>query len=486
MLLRSLAASLASGLVALSSIAVAQVTSAGDAGATDQVQATPPAPDLPAGEGTVVPLLVPTPRAQPVPDPYGDVDFSVLHTDRFSLDIGGMGQVLGLGQIVQDPSTPHDRVYLFLPKATLRADGSFDRYSFNLQIALGGEDSVSATSGIDFGLLDLAFNIPFTADGTTYLKIGQFLVPYGREQLTDPGFQDFADTSMENIGFVVGRDVGLALVSKPGPLTLIGGVFTGGGRDVPPDHYLPERFGIPELVARIGIGDLDKDPFYLRQSDPHPDEFRYQLSVSGLFTQDSTVGHSTLLNVKSVDKSILIDSDWNPYINEGGVGHFSQGDWYQAGADAAVRSPLGGSLSFEGEAQVDLAGYSNGYGSVTIEGARAQIALTYDVVEIGLRYDVLRPSDQFAYLGSKITGGQPIQEITPGATYYILGNQLKVVADVPLLINAPVFTEPGVGQYVGTELQDQATVLAPKPVGPGGSVIRQFVPQARLMLQGQF
>ncbi len=475
MLLRSFAASLAGCLAALSSTAVAQVTSGSDAGAMDQVPAT---------EGTVVSLLVPAARAQPVPDPYGDVDFSILHGDRYSLDIGGIGQVLGLGQIVDDPSTPHDRVYLFLPKARLRVDGSFDRYSFNLQIAMGGEDSVNGTSGIDFGLLDLAFNIPFTADGTTYLKVGQFLVPYGREQLTDPGFQDFADTSMENIGFVVGRDVGLALVSKPGPLTLIGGVFTGGGRDVPPDHYLPERFGIPELVARVGIGDLDKDPFYLRQSDPHPDQFRYQLSVSGLFTQDSTIGHSTLLNVKSVDKSILIDSDWNPFIAKGGVGHFSQGDWYQAGADAAVRSPLGGSWSFEGEAQVDMAGYSNGYGSVTIEGARAQIALTYDVLEIGLRYDVLFPSDQFAYSnGTKITGGQPIQEVTPGATYYILGNQLKVVADLPLLINAPVFTEPHVGQYVGTELQDQATVLA---TATGGSVVRQFVPQARLLLQGQF
>jgi hypothetical protein len=236
-------------------------------------------------------------------------------------------------------------------------------------------------------------------------------------------------------------------------------------------------------VARVGIGDLDKDPFYLRQSDPHPDQFRYQLSVSGLFTQDSTIGHSTLLNVKSVDKSILIDSDWNPFIAKGGVGRFSQGDWYQVGADAAVRSPLGGSWSFEGEAQVDKAGYSNGYGSVTIEGARAQIALTYDVIQVGLRYDVLFPSDQFANSGVKITGGQPIQEITPGVTYYILGNQLKVVADAPLLLNVPVFTEPHVGQYVGTELQDQATVLA---AATGGSVVREFVPQARLMLQGQF
>jgi hypothetical protein len=348
---------------------------------------------------------------------------------------------------------------------------------------MGGEDSVNATSGIDFGLLDLAFNIPLTSDGKTYLRVGQFLVPYGREQLTDPGFQDFGDVSMEEIGFIVGRDVGLAVVSKPGPFTLIGGVFTGGGRDVPPDHYLPERFGIPEFVARAGIGDLDDDPFYLRASNPHPDRTRYQISVSGLYTRDSTVGHSTILNVKSVDKSILIDSNWNPFIAKGGVGNFSQGDYWQAGADAAIRSPLGALWSIEGEAQFDYAGYSNGYGTIMIEGARVQASLTYDCIAFGLRYDVLLPSSQFANSGIPITGTDPIQEITPGFTYYILGNQLKAILDLPLLINTPVFTEPKVGQYVGTELQDQATVLA---AATGGSVGRQVVPQGRIMLQGQF
>ena len=320
MSLRHLTLCLAAPLALLSGSALAQEAS--DAGAETQV----------AAPETAAPTSVP-----PVPDPYGDVDFHILHTDKYMLDIGGMGQLLGLGQVVDDPYTPNTRVYLFLPKATLRFDGSYSRFSFNLQVAMGGEDSVSGTSGIDFGLLDLAFNVPLTSDGRTYLKVGQFLVPYGREQLTDPGFEDFGDVSLEEIGFIVGRDVGLALVSKPGPFTIIGGVFTGGGRDVPPDHYLAPASGIPELVARAGIGDLDDDPFYLRASNPHPDRLRYELSLSGLYTRDSTVGHSTILNVKSVDKSILIDSNWNPFIAKGGVGNFSQGDYWQAGADAAVR-----------------------------------------------------------------------------------------------------------------------------------------------------
>jgi hypothetical protein len=489
------AGSLGAFLVVLGATAQAQMAPDADggfdadAGSPAMAQAVPDAPPVAAvgaddaGLPESPPASPPTVRRQSVPDPYGDVDINLVHTDKLVLDIGGMGQLLGLGQIVDDPTTAHDRLYLFMPHARLRLDGSYDRYSFNFQIALGGEDSVNATSGIDFSLLDMAFNVSLTNDGRTYLKIGQFLVPYGREQLTDPGFTDFADTSMEQLGFVVGRDVGIAIVSKPGPMTLIGGVFTGGGRDVPPDHYLPLRFGIPELVARIGIGDLDKDPFYLRSSDLHPDRTRYQISLSGLYTRDSTVGHSTILNVKSVDKSILLDSDWNPFIAAGGVGGFSQGDWYQAGADAALHAPLGGSWAFAGEAQFDYAGYSNGYGTITIWGARAQAGFLCDPWELELRYDVLAPSDQFAYTGVEITGSQPIQEVTPGVSYYIWGQRLKVILDFPILINVPVFTEPNVGQYVGTELQDESTVLLAKT---GGSVGRQNVPQARLMFQAQF
>ena len=227
---------------------------------------------------------------------------------------------------------------------------------------MGGEDSVNATSGIDFGLLDLAFNIPLTTTaGPTSRSASSWCPTAASSSPTRAsGLRRHLDGAARLRGGARRRPRHRL---QARPVTLIGGVFTGGGRDVPPDHYLPQRFGIPELVARIGIGDLDEDPFYLRQSDLHPDRTRYQVSVSGLYTRDSTVGHSTILNVKSVDKSILIDSDWNPYIAAGGVGHFSQGDWYQAGADAAVRSPLGGNWAFAGEAQFDYAGYSNGYGS---------------------------------------------------------------------------------------------------------------------------
>ncbi|HUB08477.1 MAG TPA: porin [Myxococcales bacterium] len=434
--------------------------------------------------GLALALFGATARADgtPVPDPYSDVDFNVLKADKYSLDIGAMAQALGLAQYVNEPIRADGRMYLFLPQARLRMDGNYDRYSFNFQLAMGGAD-LTTSSGVAIGLLDMAANIPLDSKATTYLKVGQFLVPYGREQLTDPGFSDFADVSMNNIGFVVGRDVGLAIVSHPGPVSIVGGVFTGGGRDVPPDHYLPQTLGIPELVLRVGVGNMDDNPFYLRESQPMNEGTKYEISVNALYTRDSTLGHSTILNVKQVDKSIVIDSDWNPFIAAGGVGNFSQGDYYQVGGDAAVRTALGNDWAFEAEGQLDFAGYSNGYGDLSIWGLRLQTAVLHDPFVVALKYDVLGPSIDFAYTGQTITGTAPIHEIVPSFTWRVMGDRLKAIVDFPILINTPVFEEPGVGDYVGTELQDQSTVLAAKT---GGSVSRQNVPQARLMLQAQF
>jgi len=276
-------------------------------------------------------------------------------------------------------------------------------------------------------------------------------------------------------------------VSHPGLFTLIGGVFTGGGRDVPPDHYLPEKLGIPLFAARAGIGDLDEDPFYLTQ-DVHG--FKGEIDrrrtgavfVNALYTKDTLIGHSTVLNVKLADKSLLLDGDWNPYI---GKAPFSQGTWWQAGADAAGRLPLR-AVELSGEAAFDFGKYSNSYGAVQMWGVRAQGAVSYRSFELALRYAMLVPDSNFSYMTVPLTGSEPIQEITPSATWFVRGQRLKLVADLPIIINDPVFTEANVGSYAATDLPDQATVLATAGVPTGNTVTRQNVYEARLMVQAQF
>jgi hypothetical protein len=69
---------------------------------------------------------------------------------------------------------------------------------------------------------------------------------------------------------------------------------------------------------------------------------------------------------------------------------------------------------------------------------------------------------------------------------FIRGQRLKLLADLPIIINDPVFTEANVGSYAATDLPDQATVLATAGVPNGNTVARQNVFEARLMMQAQF
>jgi hypothetical protein len=430
------------------------------------------------------------------PRAFGEI--AAVRTDNAELDFGGMVQLLGFAQHLDDPYKNDDRAYLFMNRARLRVSGRYDEVAFHLEMGLGGEDAVVATTGVSLSLLDFAFDIPLSLSGsrTTYLRVGQFKVPYGREQLTYEGNFQFADRSINNLGFIVGRDVGAAVVSHPGLLTLIGGLFTGGGRDVPGNHYLPEKLGIPLLVARAGFGNLDGDPFYLEQDNRQMDgpidrRRKGAVFVNALYTKDTQIGHSTVLNVKLADKSLLLDSDWNPYI---GKTPFELGTWWQAGADAAGRLPLG-AVDLSGETAFDFGKYSNSYGSVQMWGIRAQGGIGYRSFEVALRYAFLVPDSNFSYLGAvPLTGSEPIQEITTSATWFIKGQRLKVLADLPIILHDPVFTEAGVGSYAATDLPDQATVLATSTttagvttVTPtGNTVARQNVIEARLMLQAQF
>jgi hypothetical protein len=419
--------------------------------------------------------------------PRASAEIAVVTTDNAEIDFGGMVQLLGFAQHLDDPYKNDDRAYLFMNRARLRLSGHYDDVSFYTEMGLGGEDAVVATTGVSLSLLDFVFNIPLAGSKTTYLKVGQFKVPYGREQLTYEGNFQFADRSINNLGFVVGRDVGAAVVSHPGPFTLIGGLFTGGGRDVPPDHYLPEKLGIPLFAARAGVGNLEEDPFYLAQDGyrlggPIVRKAEGAVFVNALYTKDTLIGHSTVLNVKLADKSLLLDGNWNPYIGEA---PFSQGTWWQAGADAAGRVPVR-AIELSGEAAFDFGKYSNGYGAVRMWGVRAQGGVSYRSFELAVRGAILVPDSNFSYMTVELTGSQPIEEITTSATWFIRGQRFKLVADLPIILHDPVFTEANVGSYAATDLPDQATVLATAGVPNANTVARQNVFEARLMLQAQF
>ncbi len=406
-------------------------------------------------------------------------DIVVAQTDDAHLSIGGLAQLTGIAEYVDDTQRDNDkaRAYIFMGTARLRISGDYKNFGFYTELALGGEAAVNATTGVSLDLLDLYFTVPLTSRGNTRLQIGQFKVPYGREWLTYEGNLNFSERSLDTLGFQVGRDVGIALVSEPKPFTAILGVFTGGGRDVPAAHELPERLGFPLVVARLGVGNMDEKPFFLEQSEFHPESTKMAFSIGGLFTKDSLIGHSTVLNVKLADKGLLTDSNWNPYIAQAPL---RQGYLWQAEADAVLRKPLG-PLTLNAEVQADYGGYSNAYGHVQMFGGRAQAGLAWQPFTATVRYSFLVPDSKFAANGVSLTNGRVINEITPSLAYDFY-KHLRLVLEVPVLVQIPVFTEKGVGAYVASDLPDETSVVGVK----GGTVASSIVAGARLMFQGQF
>src|SRR5947207_6775343 len=134
-------------------------------------------------------------------------DAPVIKTDDAQLNLGGMTQALGLGQTLNDPYRNDARMFLFLKEARVRANGNYQGFTFNAEATLGGEEAVVGSTGVSLSLLDLSVNLPMRFWNKSYIKVGQFLVPYGRERLTCEGNAQFIERSTQDMGFRIGRDV---------------------------------------------------------------------------------------------------------------------------------------------------------------------------------------------------------------------------------------------------------------------------------------
>ncbi len=414
----------------------------------------------------------------------------VYKNDDVDLTIGGRIQVAGYGEIVADPVRPNQRVYLFMKQARLNVHGHVKGVKYNTEWVGAAEDLNGSNNGLT--LLDYSFDLPVPKLGTSFFRVGQFKVPYGREMINDEAQFQFVDNSIAYKGFNLGRDVGMALHTYRGKFAAVGGVFTGGSRDVPL-RFLPENLGVPMLVGRIGYNDgLDKDVFTVAQNDLESKRTTKSSYLNAMFMRDTEVGHSTVLGSRTTERSLLNNLNWNPYITRGAPvagspatsSRIDRVDFWQLGWDGAARGRFASGLGWTTEAQADYGNVSNDNGKINLVGGRVQGGLQKGKWEMSLRYAILIPDDEFATTsGVRFTGSKPIHEAAPALTYYMRGHDIKIVADAPVLINVPVFTEKNVGSYVALEQPDQSSVVA---TAAKGNFNRQTVPQARLMIQLAF
>ncbi len=458
-----------------------------------------------------------------------DPGVSVVNNDKLQLNIYGRGQMMGTVENVPDTRASHNRVYLFLNEARVGFKGGYDDlFKYELQLDFGGE-SING-SNTDMSLMDAYADIPVKPLGeNTVVKIGQMRVPYSREALTDTGYMEFTNRSVANMAAFQGRDYGLAIMGTKGNLTGTIGTFTGGGRNVP-QRYLPENIGVPYMVARVGYNDgADDDIYHVMGIDRDLKRDTKAFYINAIYMQDTRIGHSTALGVHTIDDNVLIDSNFNPYLKQGdataGTGTLcsavtcERGNLFFIGTDGVIRHRIDESHSLQLEYEGNWGGYQNRFGVLHVASGRAQGEYTSGAFEIGLRYGILSMDDKAGFTAngnaaapfnntsfSRLIGGaagakgayqynanmgQAIHEITPSITWHIRGHNMKVVASLPIFLDAPLWIDNADGAYVFTDptpsgaatlYTAQDSVLAT----PGNNTVRRTIPEGRMMFQFMF
>jgi hypothetical protein len=450
-----------------------------------------------------------------------DRGVTIFKGDKVAMDLWGRGQMEGVGEIVADPYADNLRIYEFLREARLGLNGTYeDLFNYQVELGFGGENQNSLQSMAGgYDLMDFVADVPVKPLGeNTIVKLGQFRVPYGREALGDEGYQDFADRSIANLATNHGRDYGLAIMSTVGNWTGTVGTFPDGGRDIA-QRYLPETFGFPEIVVRAGYNDgVDADIYHVMGTDLKLNRDTKAFFINGLFERDTRIGHSTALLSHSVDGNLLTNSNYNPYmnranipVNTGTTGICSgvscqRGTLFNIGGDAVYRHPMGNGQAVEVEAQVDYGGYQNRFGQLHIASGRVQGDYQVGKWEIGARYAQLLMDSHSGFTstsggaavgGVQVPGsapalyqytipgaGRPIHEIDPSITYHFRNHTMKLVADAPIYINAPLGIDHLDGAYMfgdptGTT---QTSILTTA----GNSIVRRTNVSGRMIFQFQF
>lgn len=400
----------------------------------------------------------------------------IIKTENSNFNLGGRFQLYGVGQRVNDPVKPNERAFLFLKQARIMTYGEFEEYKYYAEWAMGGEEAVKNLNS-SMSLLDFRADIPVM--NSVYLRAGQFKAPFGRESLTDDGSQNFTERSINNLSAMLGRDVGMAVVLEQKGYMGTFGIFTGGGRDNP-ERYLPEELGVPLIAARFGYDSEGNDPYNYKNNQvatKSPDAFAAFLNLA--YMEDTRVGHSSVLNVKASDRSLLLNPNWNPYIAQT---PYSRSHVLQGSIDVQKTFTMG-SLPSSAELELTHGEFANDFGTLQVNGARVSGVAAYgNDFELGLRYAAVYPTNDFKNGGRQITGSDPFQEITASINYFHRRFS-RFTFEAVFHLNTPVIIEPGVGSYVLVEQPDQASLVkAPT----NGYVERQFVPAGKFMYQLTF
>lgn len=150
---------------------------------------------------------------------------TTIETKSFKLDLSNRVQI----RYTQEMPEVGDDVGSFRIR---RAKTKFEGWAYDKNLTYELQLNWPDTSN---PLEDAAINYDFTRGKKMFqLKAGQYKVPFGRQELTSSGSQEFVDRSIVSNEFARGRDIGVQIWGLPagGKLDWRVGLFNGNGRTV--------------------------------------------------------------------------------------------------------------------------------------------------------------------------------------------------------------------------------------------------------------
>jgi len=155
---------------------------------------------------------------------------------KFELNWSNRIQIRATQEDPENTAGQADRLSFRIRRLRLKLDGWAYTKNLTYEVQVSLHETGTATSNI---LEDANIDYDFTDGKKAFrLKAGQYKVPFGRQELTSSGSQQFVDRSIVSSEFARGRDLGVQLWGQLGPASVADmfewrvGAFNGAGRSV--------------------------------------------------------------------------------------------------------------------------------------------------------------------------------------------------------------------------------------------------------------
>ena len=321
----------------------------------------------------------------------------LFKSDDLSVNLHARLQFLGQVKIQKQTS------YGFsIRRARTGLDGNFSVLKYKIDLRMEGSSISLNDFFVEWNLTD-EFGV----------KVGQYKIPFNREELTSSGNLSLVDRSIANDYFNFARDIGLSFQGKHSLVSFTLGAFSGSGRNI----TKPDKNKNLLYNARIVLTPVGNVVYSQSALAESKSETNLNIGIAGLYTYIS----EDEKYIKRADKSKFMDNLTIP------------GSLYSGTTDVRLGMGLG-LLGISFEAELILGRYDTSLTDYSFTGFRVQPGILIDKkIGADLRYST-----------KSITSDgktKQLHQITLGPSYYFKKHNLKVQADYTAVFGENFNTE---------------------------------------------